>query len=223
MGDVWYYAHNGNKSGPLSGRQLKGLADAELLLPSDTVWKEGTVQGVLARKVKYLFNATVAAVPAAAVEPAVNGLQTASAVASQNLHAAVSAAPLSSPEVVLLPIEDELTREMDRPGPIETVNSVNAVAVLAAPEAVAKAPEKLAERSGLRPLPVRKARATAGRGAVIVGQDGTNVRFRKKCTVCPYQDTCWNTIRITTGMTRVPFFCPKCRKNRASEIIGSLT
>ena len=51
----WYYAHDGKKIGPLSGRELKDLATSGRILPTDTVWSEGTEWGVVARKVKNLF------------------------------------------------------------------------------------------------------------------------------------------------------------------------
>lgn len=70
------------------------------------------------------------------------------------------------------------------------------------------------------PKPVRSLRAVGGKGVVIVGQDGINVKFRKKCTECAHEDTCWHTLRIQAGTTRVSFFCPKCRKKRDGEIQG---
>jgi hypothetical protein len=66
----------------------------------------------------------------------------------------------------------------------------------------------------------RKARATAGRGVVIVGQDGTSVKYRKKCTACGFEDSSWRTMPIARGTTRLSFFCPKCRKKRDGEIHG---
>ena len=55
---------------------------------------------------------------------------------------------------------------------------------------------------------------------VIVGQDGINVKYKKKCTTCGYEDSCWNTMPIRIGSTRVNFFCPKCRRKRDGEIQG---
>ncbi|HVK07694.1 MAG TPA: DUF4339 domain-containing protein [Gemmataceae bacterium] len=69
--------------------------------------------------------------------------------------------------------------------------------------------------------PPGRARATAGKGAVIVGQDGKSVKFRKKCTTCGHEDSSWKTIPIPRGSTRVAFYCPKCRKPRQVEIYGS--
>jgi hypothetical protein len=67
----------------------------------------------------------------------------------------------------------------------------------------------------------RTKRAIGVKGVMIVGQDGTNVKYRKKCTVCGNEDSCWNTMPIPTGLTRVSFFCPKCRKRRDGEIQGT--
>ena len=60
MANHWYYVHGatGNgatRNGPFSDRELANLAGAGQILPADTVWKEGVAQGVLARRVKYLF------------------------------------------------------------------------------------------------------------------------------------------------------------------------
>jgi hypothetical protein len=68
----------------------------------------------------------------------------------------------------------------------------------------------------------RKGRATAGRGAVIVAQDGVNVKYRKKCTTCGHADSSWNTMPIRNGVMRVGFYCIKCRKHRDVEVHGSL-
>jgi hypothetical protein len=70
---------------------------------------------------------------------------------------------------------------------------------------------------------VRKGRAIGGTGIIIVGQDGTTVKFRKKCMTCGHEDSSWNTMKIMNGSTRVNFFCPKCRKNRSGEIRGSMS
>ena len=75
---------------------------------------------------------------------------------------------------------------------------------------------------GLFPLaPAAKtARAVAGNGVVIVGQDGVTVKYRGKCSVCGREDASWKTIPIPRGVARVGFFCPKCRKRRDGDIHG---
>ena len=68
--------------------------------------------------------------------------------------------------------------------------------------------------------PVRKSRAVAVKGVVIVSQDGEMVRYRKKCSRCGYEDVCRSTMKITQGATRERFFCPKCRKTGEVVIQG---
>jgi hypothetical protein len=72
MADRWYYVHGDSKQGPCTGQQLKELAAAGQILPTDTVWKEGIEKGVPARKVRYLFAASQAeaAAPLAEAPPA---------------------------------------------------------------------------------------------------------------------------------------------------------
>jgi hypothetical protein len=55
MGTMWYYAHDENRIGPFSSRQLKELASTGAILLSDTIWKEGIAKGVVASRVKNLF------------------------------------------------------------------------------------------------------------------------------------------------------------------------
>ncbi len=37
-------------------------------------------------------------------------------------------------------------------------------------------------------LPKKRGRAVAGKGAAIISQDGTTVKFRMKCTTCGHDD-----------------------------------
>src|SRR5215204_629230 len=55
MTAVWYYSSDEKKLGPYTQHQLKEFAACGVLLPTDTVWKEGSPTGVLARRVKNLF------------------------------------------------------------------------------------------------------------------------------------------------------------------------
>jgi predicted RNA-binding Zn-ribbon protein involved in translation (DUF1610 family) len=66
-------------------------------------------------------------------------------------------------------------------------------------------------------------RAVAGKGAVLVGQDGTTVKYRKKCTSCGHEDSSYKSAPISRGTTRVSFYCPKCRRNCAVEIHGHVS
>src|ERR1700687_447219 len=67
MVDQWYYGRSENKLGPYSSRELRDLAIAGTIRPTDTVWKAGIEKGVAADKVKNLFAPT----PADAVPPPV--------------------------------------------------------------------------------------------------------------------------------------------------------
>jgi GYF domain 2 len=60
MSTLWYYAHDERKLGPFSQRQLKEMAAAGTILPTDTVWLKGVVQGALASRIKNLFPHSVA-------------------------------------------------------------------------------------------------------------------------------------------------------------------
>jgi hypothetical protein len=70
------------------------------------------------------------------------------------------------------------------------------------------------------PSPAKSGRATAGKGAVILNQDGKTVKFRGKCTTCGREEACYKSIPIPRGTTRAGFFCAKCRKRRDVEIHG---
>lgn len=58
----WYYAHGETKLGPFSGDRLKELAAAGAILPTDTVWRDGTATGAPASLIKNLFAALPAPV-----------------------------------------------------------------------------------------------------------------------------------------------------------------
>lgn len=55
MPSQWYYAHDEKKLGPFSQDQLKEMAAAGVILPTDTVWMEGVAQGAQASRIKNLF------------------------------------------------------------------------------------------------------------------------------------------------------------------------
>jgi hypothetical protein len=70
------------------------------------------------------------------------------------------------------------------------------------------------------PRPERAGRASVGKGAVILSQDGKTVKYRGKCTTCGREDSSWKSIPIPRGTVRAGFFCAKCRKRRDVEIHG---
>jgi hypothetical protein len=82
--------------------------------------------------------------------------------------------------------------------------------------------QSLAPPTVASPPPARLGRASAGKGAIIVGQDGKNVKYRGKCTTCGREDSSWKSIPIPRGTLRSAFFCTKCRKRRDVEIHGVL-
>lgn len=97
------------------------------------------------------------------------------------------------------------------PPPAPVVIDIPAPAVLAPPPPAPRV---------LPPVIEKKRRAIAGAGASIVGQDGTVVRFRKKCTTCKHEDSSYTTMKIITGTMNANFFCPKCRKRRDVQLRG---
>lgn len=72
MSEQWYYTRNKQQQGPVSQEQLKQLAAAGQLQPTDMVWKEGLPQWVAANTLSGLFAAAAPAVgaPPQAFKPA---------------------------------------------------------------------------------------------------------------------------------------------------------
>jgi hypothetical protein len=60
------------------------------------------------------------------------------------------------------------------------------------------------------------------RGAVLLGQDGTYVSFRKKCMQCGFEDNCRSNLLIVQGAMRALFYCTKCKKSRDVQLLGML-
>jgi hypothetical protein len=90
------------------------------------------------------------------------------------------------------------------------------------------APTVVAEEAAKEPPPplyppakaARKSRAVAGKGTIIMGQDGKSVRFKMKCTTCGHEDQSVRSKMITKGTMRMNFHCSKCRKVRPTEMNG---
>jgi hypothetical protein len=204
MPDRWFYVHgaleiSSTRNGPFSGRQLANLAASGQIVPTDTVWKEGIDKGVLARRVKNLFSL----VP--------------------NFSSAIILAAAPATQAPAVEPEPPATSVKNQP---EEKSAETVVAVLPAPEPIPDdiglLPEDPVPPVPVQPCPppkhVRKGRAVAGKGALIVGQDGTDVKFKKKCVVCGHEDATRNSLKIVSGTMRAGFFCPKCRKRREVEI-----
>ena len=125
-----------------------------------------------------------------------------------------------------IPVDELLASAESPAAAIEEAPAAAPVESAAKPaEAVVPVPVNPPQRwgDGGGGQPKNKARATAGKGAVIMGQDGVTVRFRMKCTECKYEDSSWKTLPIARGTMRVVFYCPKCRKRRQCEINGYLS
>lgn len=65
MADLWYYGREAELFGPLSGWQVAELADAGVVLRTDTVWEDGSEDGVPADQIPHLFPAAVVVTPPA--------------------------------------------------------------------------------------------------------------------------------------------------------------
>jgi len=67
----------------------------------------------------------------------------------------------------------------------------------------------------------RPKRVVSIKGGILCSQDGKHVQFRKKCTVCGYEEQGRTTLLIRAVTMKIPFFCRKCRKGRVTELLGT--
>jgi hypothetical protein len=203
MADQWYFERDGKKNGPFSAARLKELAAAGQVRPGDTVWKQGIDRGVPAAKVRGLF-------PDAAAKdrPAEGAVPTEDAPSPPPAAAPPPEAP--APADAGATPEEQPT---PAPAPEDQVPAEDA----AAPAASAAPPSPSPP-----PVEKRKGRVISVKGGVILSQDGAVVRYRKKCLKCGFDDRNATTMPIRGGVTRVNFFCPKCRKNQQIEVHGVL-
>ncbi len=204
----FYVGRNNKRFGPYSAAQLRELATSARLRPTDTLWKEGMESPVLLSKVKNLFP-SLTITNDSAPKVASSSLTTVSEMQSVNS----SGEGLSEASPVLsaageIPSDPGMVPLSSSPWTDLTETDEPAQAVASEKPAV-KEPEKVVTR-----------RAVGIRGAIILGQDGHSVHFRKKCTQCSHEDTCRSTMLIGNGLTRTHFFCPKCRKSREVQIQG---
>jgi hypothetical protein len=223
MADRWYYAHDINKFGPFSDRQLIDLALSGTILRTDTIWKDGIENGVLATKVQYLFPAASAqAFPVGNRVPPSDVHTPATADGPSSMGTPTAAGPSSPPHSST---RNLLPTEWGRGNSAEEANSSGQPPAQLPEGEIALLPETDApvapSQKSPQQHPKPKRRAVGVKGVVIVGQDGANVKFRKKCTACGFEDSSWNTVPITIGSIKVTFFCPKCRKRQSGEMRGS--
>jgi hypothetical protein len=105
-----------------------------------------------------------------------------------------------------------------RPAQVNVVESAPAQIV------AESAPPPAAASEEAKPRTKYKARATAVavKGAVMVGQDGVDARYRMKCDTCGHADSSCRTFRIMAKTVKSGFFCPKCKKRREVVIQGRI-
>ena len=216
MSDVLHVVRDGKWLGPFSTAQLRALAAAGRLRPTDAVWKAGMAQAVLVTKVKNLFpaspprpyppDAVSAEVPPATVSPASTVSPSPSSPSGT-----LAASPLPTPPAEVPGTPGEHT-------PAVTVPTVPP----ARTSTTVQPPEHKAGPNVATPSRHMMRRAVGMKGAVLLSQDGYNVHYRKKCSQCGFEDTCRSTMLINIGFTRSHFFCPKCRKSREVQIKGSM-
>lgn len=202
MAHQWYYTRGSEKLGPFTARQLKDLADAGEIVPTDTIWRDGFEQGVSAARVEHLFSAVqlqaVATVSAMADSVSAPG---------HTHHAGEiqGAGPEDSGLVAADPVTETLA---NLPGEPTTPAEQKPAAPTVPPGTVPEKP--------------KTGRAMAIKGAIIVSQDGVALQYRKVCVKCGHQDASKARMQIRNGVTRVTFFCPKCRKLGPVEIQGMM-
>jgi hypothetical protein len=211
-----YVERSGRKFGPFSANQLKALASAGRLLPTDTVWKEGMEKAVLAAKVKNLF-LPIPTLPCPLDAAAVKATEAASSTASSD-DPSVSYLDGSAVADFVYTSPNKLPETSDNNAPTVLCQVIPSVADQSVDHNAAlkaKPPVRPSEKPRMR-------RAVAVQGAVLVGQDGYSVHYRKKCSQCGFEDNCRSTMLISTGVTRSHFFCPKCRKSKEVQIQGTM-
>lgn len=206
MSDQWYYSSTGDKVGPFSSQELRDLARAGSIQPTDTVWKEGVERGVVAARVRYLFESQAGV--AAEQPPADPGI-----VQQQVAAVAEAATVMVSPE----PPGPADSTPLESPPHNFGGQPEQPAAVPPEEPPVEAPPAPKPKQQNNQPKP-KKGHAIASRGAVIVSQDGDVVHFRKKCTKCGHEDASKSRMPIRNGASRQTYFCPKCRKLMSVEI-----
>ncbi len=240
MVDRWYYGQDNRKLGPFSAQELRALADEGRIQAMDTIWKEGVEQGVMAHRVKNLFEP-----PPAGGFPGVEGERVVIAPVPEPSATVVpaEAVPVPPPIASLLQQDDPgvrtealpptLPRPEESGGAPEPSTSLHTAAE-AAPSEGQNVPLATGEASPQEePVPPAapkppalkvqtkpKGRAISAKGAILMSQNGVTVQFQTKCTECGYLDPSKSTMPIRAGTSRTTFFCRKCRKLRHVEIQG---
>jgi hypothetical protein len=204
MAEQYYYSQDDVQFGPFSAIQMRDLATAGRIRPTDLVWREGSGQRVLASRVKNLFADPPPQGPAGPGTPT----PAPSFVAARPAQGAPAAAGRPAPEpraTASAPAAEETSAGSPDSDSAEI------------PATEPSQPLPQAARKG--PAPQERQKRVVGiKGGTLVGQDGVKVLFRKKCSTCGYEEAARSSTFIKLGTSRIPFFCPKCRKARSVEI-----
>jgi hypothetical protein len=104
MAELWYYTSEGKRMEPVTAGELRHLAEAGFLQPTDLVWKEGMANWAAASSIKGLFATTPPPAPPPRAEP----------------ETTFEPAPRTRPPIEELPrrrraIEDDDDEDDDRP------------------------------------------------------------------------------------------------------------
>ena len=201
MIDRLYVGRGDRTSGPFSAAQLRGLAAAGRIRPTDAVWREGAIEkSVDAAKVRNLFPSP----PTLALEAASEASE-----------------PTPPPDAVPSPPPSEKSEVVPAPAPAQTAAvPPPSPVLLTAGDPTSPSRTVATDRAPRPPEQIRKRRAVAVQGATVLSQDGVTVHYRKKCTKCGFEDRCRSSMPIGNGMTRIHFYCPECRKGRDVQIQG---
>jgi hypothetical protein len=211
MSDQWYYAWRKERLGPYSGRQLQELAEDGKIQPPDTVWQEGVEHGVVAARVRNLF-------PLAreANDPAAKSIEMAANTAVSLLPAILAQSEIA-PTVEGWGLSEHHPLTVDAERKVESTPEESA----AGEDLTSRAPAAPQPNLAPKQAKPKKGHAIAIRGAVVVSHDGMRVQYRKKCPKCKNEDVSKNSMPTRNGVTRVTFFCRKCRKLMSVEILGT--
>jgi hypothetical protein len=225
MAELYYVARGNKKVGPFSAMNLRAFAAHGRLLPTDTVWKEGMATAVQAAKVKNLFPSLCAPAPSPEARSAgADGTPSLLPLSNNPPPLTPDVAAPSSPSTAQSEVAPT-PANVDPPlMPLEThLAAPDSSAVLGATEEAAPSLVVPEEKPPPRPPePTRKRRAVGIKGAIVMGQDGYYVQYRKQCFKCGFEDACRSTMLIGNGVTRATFFCVKCRKMREVLIQGMM-
>lgn len=219
MADQWYFSWDDNEFGPFSAVQLKELAAIGRLQPTDAVWKQGSEKRVQADRINNLFlDPKSKAVLANGHTPEFSAsLQRCE---NHSSHSGVKLDPwLPSANEQGTPREQDEIPDGLLLRAIAEPDDSDPPAAAPSPPSPDKSAEQCPETVKITPARA-KGRARAISGAIITSQDGEVARYRKLCTKCGHKDSSNTVMLIRNGVTRVTFFCTKCKKIREASIEG---